>query len=818
MRYMFLVLSLAVTTTFAQDANLNPKSIQIIRIEEAPKIDGSLDDVIWQTTPIATDFVQRNPDPGKPATNETEIQMLYDDAAIYIGAKMYDAAPDSIRRGLAGRDQIGDASYIGIFIDAYRSGLNGESFIVTTAGVQFDAKYSQNGEDENWSAVWKSNVQFTDEGWTAEMRIPFAALRFPKKDVQDWWVNFQRRDRRIGEETWWKHVDPEINGFFNQFGDLEGMENIDSPTRLFLYPFIATNAQHFPHNEEGVKNWNRGFNAGMDIKYGINDAFTLDMTLIPDFGQAASDDQILNLQVFEVQFNENRQFFTEGTELFSKGDLFYSRRIGGTPMKFYDVYSEADESGETIISNPQTVQLLNSTKVSGRTKSGLGIGVLNSVTAPTTAMLEDTEGVRREIQTNPLTNYNVMVFDQNLKNNSFISLVNTNVWRAGGDDNYEANVTGGLFSISNKKNTYAIDGGAALSQKYFTNFKNPGLGFQTALGLRKTSGNFNFGVEHTIVSDQYDHNDLGFLRRNNTHNIEGFAVYNIYKPFGKFLNMSFGMSGEYNALYKPSAYREFSINPFFNATFKNFMRIGGWVYTTPFGSHDYDDTRTSNERYYDMPGFLGTGGWFSTDQRKKVYLQANYGVGTVFEDDRWFYRFGLRPFFIISDKWRMDYRFNYRHGNYDTGYVEHWTDDDIIFGRRNIDNYENVLNASYIFTNRMGLTLRARHNWTKVVYQKYHLLDENGDLAPTTYDGIDEDGLAYNNTSFNAVNLDLIYNWEFTPGSRLILVWKNNIIRADNDTDISFFRNFGETVTGDQSNFFSVKLLYFLDYLSLKKA
>jgi len=817
MRYMFLLLLLIATTTFAQNALPIQKNIQITRIQDSPKVDGSLDDAIWQTAPIATDFIQRNPAPGVPATNETEIQMLYDDAAIYIGAKMYDAAPDSIRRGLAGRDQIGDASYIGIFIDAYQSGLNGESFIVTSAGVQFDAKYSENGEDENWNSVWKSSVQFTDEGWTAEMRIPFSALRFPKKNVQNWWVNFQRRDRRIGEESWWKHVDPELNGFFNQFGELQGMENIDSPTRLFLYPFIAANAGHFPSEDDNSSGWSRGFSAGMDIKYGINDAFTLDMTLIPDFGQTASDDQILNLGAFEVQFDENRQFFTEGTELFSKGDLFYSRRIGGTPSKYYDVIDEADASGETIISNPQTVQLINSTKLSGRTQKGLGVGIFNSVSAPARAMLEDSEGNSREVETSPLTNYNVMVFDQNLKNNSYVSLINTNVWRAGGGDNYEANVTGGLFSIANKKNTYAVDGGAALSQKYFTNFENPEFGYQTSLGFRKTSGNFNFGIEHSIVSDQYDHNDLGFLRRNNTHNIEGFAVYNFYKPFGKFINMSIGGSAEYNRLYKPSAYRQFSINPSFEATFKNRMEIGAWMWATPFGTKDYDDPREDG-RFYDMPQFTGAGGYFSTDQRKKMYCQFNFFSGSVAEKGRWLYNFSVRPTFILSDKWRINYSFSYRDGNKDTGYVEHWENDDIIFGRRNIDSYENVVDASYIFTNRMGLTLRARHNWTKVVYQTYHLLDEDGILRPTTYDGIDTDGLAYNNTSFNAVNIDLIYTWEFTPGSQFLVVWKNNIITADNDTDISFFRNFGETMTGDQSNFFSVKFLYFLDYLSLKKA
>jgi len=816
-----LALSLMAVAISAQDVNFKKKQIQIIRVPEAPKIDGKLDDAVWLTAPLAENFVQKNPNPGTAPTNKTEVRLLYDDGAIYIGAKMYDAAPDSIRRGLATRDEIGDASYIGIFIDAYQSGIYGESFIVTSAGVQFDAKYSDNGEDENWNAVWKSAVQFTDEGWTAELRIPFSALRFPKKDVQNWWINFQRRDRRLGEETWWSELNPEVSGFFNQFGELKGLKNIDSPTRLFLYPFISGNVSHFPHNEEGANNWSRGFNAGMDIKYGINDAFTLDMTLIPDFGQTASDDQILNLQAFEVQFDENRQFFTEGTELFNKGDLFYSRRIGGTPNGFYDVLNEADDTGETIVSNPQTVQLLNSTKISGRTEKGLGIGIFNSVSAATTATLEDSEGAKREMKTNPLTNYNVLVFDQSLKNNSYVTLVNTNIWREGGGDNYEANVTGSLFSISNKKNTYAISGGAVLSQKYFTNFDNPELGFQTQIEVEKTSGNLNFGIEHSIKSDKYDHNDMGYLQRNNSNDTEGYIFYNIYKPFGRFLDAYIGTSWEYLRLYKPSAFRRFGINPNIGATFKNRMTLGAWMYITPFGSNDYDDPREEG-RFYDHPEYIGGGLNWSSDQRKKIYVFAYASGGKVNDNNRWLYSFGIRPFFIISDKWKLDYDFRYRHGNNDTGYVEHididedGDKDDIIFGRRNINNYENVLNTSYIFNNKMALTLRARHNWSNVVYQSYALLDDEGGLRPTNYNGINGDGEAYNNTNFNAANIDLVYTWEFSPGSQFSVVWKNNIINFDHDTDINFFDNFRQTVTDDQSNFFSIKILYFLDYLSIK--
>ena len=331
----------------------------------------------------------------------------------------------------------------------YQDGLNGLEFGVTASGVQFDVKYSDNGNDWDWDAVWLSEVSIVEDGWIVEMKIPYSAMRFADAEEQVWHVNFGRTIRRIREQSWWNEMDPAIGTWFGQYGLTKGIKDIKPPTRLFFFPYVSYYFEHFPQNEDGVSDWSQSFNAGMDVKYGINDAFTLDLTLVPDFGQVISDNQVLNLSPFEIQFDENRQFFTEGTELFGKADIFYSRRIGGTPLMFYDVEDYLNE-GDSIIENPSTSQLINAAKISGRNQNGLGIGVFNAVTAETRAtVINEESNEQRDILTDPLTNYNVLVFDQNLWTNASVSLINTNVMRRGSF--YDANVTGTQFRLPDKK-------------------------------------------------------------------------------------------------------------------------------------------------------------------------------------------------------------------------------------------------------------------------------------------------------------------------------------------------------------------------------
>src|SRR5687767_11341750 len=344
------------------------------------KIDGNLEEAAWKETTPATRFVEWRPTFGtiEDSSTRTEIYLLYDNTSIYVGGYCHERTKDSVSKELVGRDVIGVNDYVGVIFDTYHDKINGFGFYVTPLGEQFDAKYSTtNGEDGSWSAVWNSESKIVSDGWTFEMRIPYSALRFVSKENQTWGLNITRNRKKVGRQFMWNPVDPKVNGFVNQSGEWTGIEKIDAPIRLSFSPYLSAYVNNNPANE---KDWTTSINGGMDLKFGISDAFTLDMTLIPDFGQVRSDNQVLNLTPFEVKFNENRPFFTEGTELFNKGDLFYSRRVGGTPLHLYEVENHMN-SNEYIIKNPLETKLINATKISGRFQGGLGFGVFNAITA-----------------------------------------------------------------------------------------------------------------------------------------------------------------------------------------------------------------------------------------------------------------------------------------------------------------------------------------------------------------------------------------------------------------------------------------------------
>jgi hypothetical protein len=686
---------------------------------------------------------------------------------------------------------------------------------VSAAGVQFDTKYSVFGEDENWDAVWESAVLIVERGWTVEMKIPYAALRFPDKSEQVWNFNIVRTVRRTRENSWWNFYDPSKNGFLNQAGKLKGIKEVVSPLRLFLNPYVSGNLQTTKSN--GENSVSRGFNVGMDIKYGINEAYTLDMTLVPDFGQVVSDDVVLNLSPFEVQFNENRQFFTEGTELFQKADLFYSRRIGGTPINYYDVQALTDE-GYTIVDNPNNVQLINSTKVSGRGKKGLGVGVFNSVTNKTTAIVENTDGVQSEIQTNPLTNYNVFVLDQNLKNNSYVSLINTNVFRNG--DAYEANVTGTEFRLNNKENTYYTYGSGAVSQLYHEGFNNPDLGFRSNIGFGKSSGVVQFEYQNTVLSDTYDNNDLGFLSFNNqiTNQIQ-FSL-NRFKPYGPFLRGNFNINTSLDHQYSTQRFSSFGINMDFFILTKTFFAFGGGTFFSPLESYDLFELRTDN-RVLAVPTSREHWGWISTDYRRKVALDVNIFGSVANQEGRNNLNISVGPIFRVNDRLSFRLSTDYSKNNNYIGFVGRDTTqvnlDEPIVGRRDSKNIENVLSSSYIFNNKMGLTLRARHNWTEAVHDSYYHTDTDGQLLENDLTGLNTDGTSKYNYNFNYFSLDLVYTWQFAPGSFLTANWKNNINPPNSAVGENYFFNLSNTITNDQTNIFSIKIIYFLDYLSIEQ-
>lgn len=256
------------------------------------KLDGVLDEAAWASAPVASQFTQFRPHPGPPERLPTEVRVLYDDAALYVGAKMLEASPDSIRRELTQRDNIGNTDFFAFFLDFYRDHLNGYGFFVMSTGVQADMRYSPaNGEDDAWNAVWDSRVAPLPggKGWSVEIRIPYSAIRFAQAPVQTWGMQFFRQRKADNQQFTWNPVRPEVDGFVNQWGELTGLENLHPPLRLSLTPYVSSYINHYPYQEQGKRNTSTSFNAGADVKWGINESFTLDATLVPDFGQTISD-------------------------------------------------------------------------------------------------------------------------------------------------------------------------------------------------------------------------------------------------------------------------------------------------------------------------------------------------------------------------------------------------------------------------------------------------------------------------------------------------------------------------------------------------
>ncbi|MFM8449394.1 MAG: DUF5916 domain-containing protein [Haliscomenobacter sp.] len=806
------------TSLWSQPPAPQKKQLQAIRISTPIDIDGTLSEDAWQTALPATDFTTLEPNPGLPASQRTEVRVLYDNTGIYVGAFCHDTDPAGIKKELSERDETRNTDWFGLFFDPYLSGINALGFLVTPTGVQGDFKFTQNGDDGTWDAVWESAARITEDGWIAEIKIPFSALRFPEEEVQTWHVNFARDLRRSQELSFWNPIDPAVAGMVNQSGILTGITGIRAPFRLQATPFMVTYGQQYSNRNAPSENaFGQSFNGGMDIKYGINDAFTLDMTLVPDFGEVQSDNQVLNLSPFEVRFDENRQFFTEGAEIFNKGGLFYSRRIGGRPLN-YGAASQQLQAGEKIVENPLQSQLINATKVSGRYANGLGLGFFNATAARMNARIERPDGSIREVETNPLTNYNVFVLDQNLKNNSYVTFINTTVLRDGSA--YDANVTGTLFDIRNKSNQYQVSGGAILSQKYHPG--QTGLGHSYNLTAGKIGGRLNFSTTYNVESDTYDPTDLGFLLSNNERSVQLQGNYQFFKPFWKFNRANIGMNYEYVRLYNPDVFTQFSNNLWAWGQFKNFWNIEMWYYGEPVGSYDYFEPRTPG-RYLRTPEVNGSGFDLSTDARKRLQLSVEGRYIDINEPGRRNVVFGVAPRFRVNDRLNFRWQFNRTDRYKNVGFVNKVTDYEpdpnggsprevtqIIMGYRNLQTLENILNINYTFNARMTLSLRTRHNWSKVHYLQFNSLQNDGSLAATDYD-------TNHDANFNAFNVDMVYRWRFAPGSDLFFIWKNAILGVADEVAANYSDNLSTLFGNAQQNTFSLKVIYFLDYARMMK-
>lgn len=787
------------------------------RIKEAPKIDGQLNENVWTENPNGRTeyFIQLEPENGQASSFPTEVHILYDDAAIYVGLRLLDPAPDNIPQELGARDDASrNADQVFIAFDTYGNGQNAFSFGITAAGVQFDRFLQPEGEDPNWDAVWNSAVGFEDNAWIVEMEIPYMALRFPKKEIQSWKMNIMRSINRKQERSFYSYVDNSVNGLVNQFSPLHGLKNIQPPLRLSLSPFVTS----YLNYDQATESSRTFLTGGMDLKYGINESFTLDMSLIPDFGQVQSDNVVLNLTPFEVRYDENRPFFTEGTELFNKGGIFYSRRVGQS----FGTFQPALAENEIITHFPNEAPLLNATKISGRTKKGLGLGFFNSITNKNYAKIRNTEtDSEREVMVDPLTNFNVFVLDQNLKNNSNIGLINTNVKRAGGGRN--ANVTGLDFRLQDSTSTYRISGFGAISH-LSDGGKPHETGYTYNVSLGKISGTYQFEAGRNVESHRYNINDLGFLQAPNK--VDHFAAgsYNFFKPRWKFNLLRYQIKLSHRQLYKPREFVTLVANTELYAQLKNFWSFNLGLESKPAGYNDFFEARVE-DRVFSKAAEYEVYTYWQSDRRKRLSFSSNLNFFQVRDWNAQATMIGFSPRFRVNNRLSFNHDFSFHRQQGYRGFATHlYNEEDnteeqlqhIVMGRRNVETISNTLTTSYTFNNKMGFSLRMRHYWSRVNYNRFYSLAKEGHLNELQYSGLNEEGNALHNANFNSLNVDLVYQWQIAPGSFVNIVWKDTAFRNTNNANNNFSQNFVDTFTYEHSHSFSAKLIYFIDYLRVK--
>jgi hypothetical protein len=626
---------------------------------QAIKIDGRLDEAAWASAETAGSFVQQRPRDGAPASQPTEVRVLYDDQAVYVGARMIDAHPDSIAAQLARRDASGIYSdWFHVVIDSYHDRRTGFRFAVNPLGVQKDVMHSNDGnEDVSWDAVWQAATTRDSTGWTAEIRIPLSQLRFARGTPgaeRVWGINFLRDIARNDERSYWSPIPANYPGFMSRAGELNGLAGIATPRRLEVLPYTSAKLSRDPVNHADPFSRASDFagSAGADVRMGLPAGLTFTGTINPDFGQVEVDPAVVNLSAFETFYPEKRPFFVEGSDIFGFGNInsfntfgaptfFYTRRVGRAPHR-----SLAGEFG--YADQPSQSTILAAGKVSGKTPGGWSVGVLDAVTAEEQGTYLDDAGVRQTATVEPLSNYFVGRLRRDFQGGrTVVGGIATSAWRdMAGDDVLESALrsgatTGGVdfehawgagrewsltgfFAGSRVTGTASAITRTQLSsaryyqrpdQDYMTldPTRTSLAGWNDALAVQH-AGAWDLSLAYQETSPGFESNDLGFERSADRRAFSTFLGRRVNKPnrlmrnhsYFAYTNQAWDFGG--NTVYDAVAGGA-------NATFQSFWSLGGSA-TYAFAAKDPNLTRGGPLAA--SPQSLNLGVNWGSDHRKRL--------------------------------------------------------------------------------------------------------------------------------------------------------------------------------------------------------
>jgi hypothetical protein len=843
-RAFVVVLSLFVTVA-AHAANWPEHPVlRAVRVAAGPTIDGDLSDAAWQSAPEFTEFTQHDPIDGAAPTMRTSLRIVYDDHAIYFGAKMTD--PERPTALLVRRDTYAQFDFLSINLDPQHDRLSGNAFTVTPANVQGDTiLYNDIGEDPSWDGVWDSSTRIVPDGWVAEVRIPFSQLRFPDRPVHVWGINVTRRTVRNNEWARIVNTKKGETGFVSHFADIVGLEGIHRGRPLELVPYAVTRSDIRTREDRANPLLERrGYHAdaGLDVKYALTSSLTLTGTINPDFGQVEVDPAVVNLSDFETFYPEKRPFFTEGVNIFRFDDspagshfnfffapsLFYTRRIGRAPQ----VTPDAD-----YFNAPSDTTILGAAKITGKLSGGWSLGVLDALTDTEHARVVD-GGLRGRQQVEPMTNYFVSRMTKTIGESSRVGFMLTSVnRRISGDVSTLRNdaMTLGLDGYTRFAGSWVAEGSLVGSQlrgsaesiaiaqrsssRYFqrpdakrfdydpTRTSLDGWGGRAMVS--KTTGLWRPNVQVHVYSPGFETNDTGFLQRTDIISAHALVQFVDQNPVSIFRERNGWVGVWRNGNFDGNTIEQ-GVYGDGRVTFKNYTTARASLFLSP---SSFNDRVTRGGPLVRNAPSWSSNLEFGSDERKNFV----YGVNGHYEgatDGYYSRRTGIslaarpRPNLQLS----LEPAFTRSHDH--TQYLTAFNDPTATatYGRRYVfadleqHSFELGTRADWTLSSSLSFQLYLQPFVATGDYHDAHSLvaARTRDFEPYTGSAPDPD------FNFRSVRGSAVVRWEFRPGSALYVVWNENRSDVLPFGDFRFGRDLRAIPNAPSHDVFLVKLSYWL--------
>jgi hypothetical protein len=833
---------LPIPSAQAQTATEGRKQARAVRVDStAVRLDGRLDEAAWRAAPPITDFVQKEPDEGAPPGDPIDVRLVFDDDALYVGARMHSSVP--VRAPLGRRDDNDQAEHIMVSLDTYLDRRTASTFGITAAGVRLDRYYAsddENNADDGYAPVWAGRVSRDATGWTAELRIPFSQLRFNDRTPQVWGMNIERRVPARNEEVLWALVPRTENRWASLFGELHGIDGIRPRRRLELLPYVAGASQVI-----GGRNLDNPFTsaanlegrAGLDVKMGLGSNLTLEATVNPDFGQVEADPAEVNLSAVETFFSERRPFFLEGSDLLSGfvNNYFYSRRIGAAP---------AGRASGDFVDQPRAATILGAAKLTGRLQSGTSVGVLAAVTGEEAARTFSVASASGTTRVAPRTIFGVARVEQefgppgstvgvmttllhrdlspgdplaSILTNASVSLSSDAIVRLR-DGEYEWRGYFGGTHVSGEAS--AIDRVQRSSAHYFQRPDAPYYGYdpsRTSLSgiktgtrvTRRTGRHWNWQWDAELESAGFETNDMGRLSSADGPQTGAQLSYRETVPGAWYRNYFLQVRHQRNFTYD-GIRRAGVVQSFGSITWPNFWET------------DVDvqyNMRAQDERLTRGGPLMGTPrGWnvaLSTENsqasRTRTDAFVQYGRN---EDGGLNFNVGTEWAFQPATELRLSIEPTYERqvdvrqylttlaGGREATFGRRY-----LFGRVDRSTYTTQWRANYTFKPDMTLDLYAEPFAASGRYDGVGEL-----LAPQSRLLLPYDARLLPSRDFHVLSFrsNLVLRWEWRPGSTLYLVWQQDRSADDLDYARATARDIFSALSATGDNFFVVKASFWL--------